>query len=206
MPSPVPLNLAAVAFDLGNVLVRVDHARFCRRLALRAQRTPAEIYAQIFESDLEWDYDTGRLTSEEFYRRVTGRFGLSLPYPQFCAMWNDIFDPMEGMEEVLDGLTARYPLYLVSNTNPLHFEYIRARFPGVLRHILGFILSFEIGSRKPEPGFYQALVRATGQPPARCLFIDDKAPFVEAARRHGLPAWQFTTRADFQRSLVQFGV
>jgi HAD superfamily hydrolase (TIGR01509 family) len=200
------LDLAAIAFDLGNVLVKVDHWRFCRRLALKAQKKPEEIFRQVFETDLEPGYDTGRLTSQEFYRRITGRFHLALPYPEFCGMWSEIFDPMDGMEEILARLAARYPLYLVSNTNPLHFHYIQERFAGVLRHIRSFILSYQVGSRKPEPGFYQALIRATGQPPQHCLFIDDKALFVEAARRHGLMAWQFTTPEEFQRSLEKCGI
>lgn len=207
MPKGSHLNIAAVAFDLGNVLVRVDHFRFCRGLAAAAPGplNPEEVYARVFDSGLEPDYDTGRLSSREFYRRITRFFQLTLDYPKFCALWTDIFDPMEDMEEVVGHLKGRYPLFLVSNTNPLHFYYIRRRFP-LVRHFRGFILSYRVGSRKPEAGIYQALIQETGQPPGRCLFIDDIMPFVEAARRQGLRAWHFTTPADFQKNLAQHGL
>jgi len=61
-----------------------------------------------------------------------------------------------------------------------------------------------VGSRKPEPAIYQALIRAMGRPPERCLFLDDKLPFVEAARSHGLVAWHFTTPEEFHRKLNEY--
>jgi HAD superfamily hydrolase (TIGR01509 family) len=207
MAASSPLEIAALAFDLGNVLVRVDHLRFCRGLAAftRPPLSPEEVYAAIFEAGLEFSYDTGRLSSREFYRRVLSQFQLALPYPEFCDLWNDIFDPMDGMEEVVSGLKGRYPLFLMSNTNPLHFHYIRQRFP-IVRHFRRFVLSYRVGSRKPEAGIFQALIRESGQPPQRCLFIDDQQPFVAAARQQGLTAWHFTTLEDFQQTLVENGI
>ncbi len=97
MTAPEPRPITAITFDLGNVLVRVDHLRFCRRLAALAHLTPQEVYAQVFESALEPGYDTGHIRSREFYQRVTAHFGVALPYSRFCDLWCDLFDPMEGM-------------------------------------------------------------------------------------------------------------
>ena len=205
MTAPSPLQIAALAFDLGNVLVKADHFRFCRPFAALAGLTPEAVYAGVFGSDLEPGYDTGRLSSREFYQRLLDRFGLTLPYPQFCDLWNDIFAPLEDMEQTVACLSARYPLYLLSNTNPLHFQYIKERYP-LLRHFRRFILSYEVGSRKPEAGIFQALIREMGEAPERCLFLDDKLPFVEAARGHGLVAWHFTTPGEFQEKLTQHGL
>lgn len=205
MATPSPLQLAAIAFDLGNVLVAADHFRFCRPFAALAGLTPEEVYARVFGSDLEPGFDTGRLSSEEFYQRLLDRFALALPYPRFCELWNDIFAPLEDMEQTVAKLAARYPLYLLSNTNPLHFQYIKENYP-LLRHFRRCILSYEVGSRKPEPGIYQALIRAMGRTPARCLFLDDKRPFVDAARTHGLVAWHFTSPRVFKEQLSREGL
>ncbi len=205
MPAPPDLPIAAITFDLGNVLVAVDHFRFCRPVAALAGLTPAEVYAAVFESSLEPGYDTGRLSSAEFYQRLMGRFRLNLPYPQFCDLWNDIFTPLEDMDRTVARLAGRYPLYLLSNTNPLHFQYIKDHYP-LLRHFRRFILSYEVASRKPEAGIFQALIRELGLPPARCLYLDDKLPFVAAARTHGLVAWHFTTPRDFKEHLSREGL
>ena len=206
MGSTSPLAITAIAFDLGNVLVKVDHRRFCRRLAALTGRSPEEVYAEVFETDLETGYDTGRLSSREFYQRVTARFGINLSYLDFSVFWSDIFDPLEDMEEVVARLKARLPLFLLSNTNPLHFDHIRQRFPALLTHFQAFILSYQVGSRKPEAAIYQALIRQAGSPPEKILYLDDKLPFVEAARAQGLRAWHFTTPRDFQRNLQRFGL
>jgi glucose-1-phosphatase len=200
--SPLPRPITAVTFDLGNVLVRVDHLRFCRRLADLAALTPQEVYAQVFESSLEPGYDTGRITSREFHQRVTAHFGVALPFSRFAALWCDIFDPMDDMAALVQHLASRFPLFLLSNTNSLHFTYIRERFAALLQPFRAFVLSYEVGSRKPEPAIYQALIRQVGRPPAEILFLDDKATFVDAARDQGLVAWQFRSLKELQEDLV----
>jgi HAD superfamily hydrolase (TIGR01509 family) len=205
MPAPDPSKIAAIAFDLGNVLVKADHFRFCRPFAALTGLTPEEVYAAVFGSELEPGFDTGRLSSQEFCRRLLERFRLVLPYPRFCELWNDIFAPLEDMEQTVERLAVRYPLYLLSNTNPLHFRYIKERYP-LLRHFRRFILSYEVGSRKPEAGIFQTLIRETGQAPSRCLFLDDKLPFVEAARAHGLVAWHFVSPREFKEQLSREGL
>jgi len=205
LAQPFSLPLEAIAFDLGNVLVAVDHFRFCRPFAALANLAPEEVYAAVFGSDLEPGYDTGRLSSEEFYRQLMSRFGLTLPYPRFCELWSDIFAPLEDMAQTVAKLAGRYPLYLLSNTNPLHFQYIKKYYP-LLRHFRRCILSYEVGSRKPEPGIFQALIREMGYPPERCLYLDDLLPFVETARTHGLVAWHFVSPRDFKEQLGREGL
>jgi glucose-1-phosphatase len=206
MTTPAPRSITAITFDLGNVLIRVDHLRFCRRLAALAHLTPREVYAQVFESALEPGYDTGQISSREFYQRVTDHFGVALPYSRFCDLWCDLFDPMDGMAELVRHLAASYPLYLLSNTNALHFDYIQERFGLVLQPFRAFALSYEVGSRKPEPAIYQSLIRQAGRPPEEILFLDDKVSFVEGALRQGLRAWQFRTPRELRQELVRHGL
>jgi len=199
-------KITAITFDLGNVLIRVDHFRFCRRLAALAGLTPQGVYAQVFESGLEPGYDTGRITSREFYERVTAHFGLDLPYSRFRDLWCDLFDPMDGMAELVQHLAPSFPLFLLSNTNSLHFDYIKGRFAALLQPFRAFVLSYEVGSRKPEPAIYQSLIRQAGRPPEEILFIDDKVSFVEAARGQGLTAWQFRSPQELQPELASHGL
>jgi glucose-1-phosphatase len=201
-----PRPITAITFDLGNVLVRVDHLRFCRRLAALANLTPDAVFAQVFESSLEPGYDTGRITSREFYQRVTAHFGVALDYARFRDFWCDIFDPMDAMEQLVARLAPRFPLFLLSNTNSLHFAYIRERFGAILSPFQAFILSYQVGSRKPEAAIYQALIHATGRPPKEILFLDDRLDFVAAARAQGLAAWQFRSPEALQQDLENQGL
>jgi FMN phosphatase YigB (HAD superfamily) len=206
MQLSVPSKITAITFDLGNVLVKVDHLRFCRRVAALAGMSPQEVYTQVFESSLEPGYDTGRITSREFFERVIAHFGVSLDYAQFRTLWCDIFDPMEAMEALVAHLAPHFPLFLLSNTNSLHFNYIRERFRAILQPFQALILSYQVGSRKPEAGIYQALIQQASRPPEEILFLDDKVSFVEAARRQGLVAWQFRSPLELRQDLEHHGL
>jgi len=200
---PAPLRITAITFDLGNVLVKVDHLRFCRQLASLTELSPQEVYTRVFASSLEPGYDTGRISSREFYQRVTDHFGVALPFPKFSDLWCDMFDPLVDMAPIVQHLAARFPLFLLSNTNSLHFDYIRERFAPLLRPFRAFILSYRVRSRKPEPAIYQALIREAGRPPGEILFLDDKDAFVEAAREQGLTAWRFRSPQELRQELAR---
>ena len=165
MASPVHLPITAITFDLGNVLVRVDHLRFCRRLAALTALSPQEVYAQVFESSLEPGYDTGRITSREFYQRVTAHFGVALPYSRFCDLWCDLFDPMEGMAEQVEHLASSFPLFLLSNTNALHFDYLKERFGLILQAFPGLRPVLPGGQPQAGAGHLPVPHPAGGTPP-----------------------------------------
>ena len=184
----------------------MDHGRFCRRLGQLAGVTPQEVYTAVFDTTLEFDYDTGRVSSREFHRRLQARFGLNLPFSRLRELWTEIFAPLDDMEAVAARLARRYPLYLLSNTNELHFEYIRENYAALLQPFRAFILSYRVGGRKPEAAIFQALIRQAGVPPEQILYTDDKEDFVAAARTHGLTAWPFVSPADFQEQLSHAGL
>lgn len=202
---PASPAIDVITFDLGNVLVRVDHLEFCRRLAALAGTSEDAVFAAVFASNLEPGFDTGRLSAREFFEKIREHFQVPLTFERFATWWNNIFFPMPEMAPVVTHLSARYPLYLLSNTNALHFQFIRENYP-LLDRFTRFVLSYEVGSRKPEPAIYQHLIRQTGTDPQRILFIDDKLPFVEAAQAQGLQAWQFTDQPTLQRRLQEAGL
>lgn len=198
-------DLKIITFDLGNVLVKVDHLQFCRRLADLAGISPQEVFAAVFGSDLEPSYDTGRLSSREFYEQIQARFRVSLDFDRFVRWWTSIFAPLPEMAAVVTHLAQRYPLFLLSNTNALHFQYIQQEYP-ILEKFTHYVLSFAVGHRKPEPEIYQHLIEKTGAPAEQILFIDDKLPFVLAAREQGLQAWQFTGQDRLVQQLQEKGL
>lgn len=201
MNKPKSTAIKLITFDLGNVLVKVDHMEFCRRLAVLTQVTATEVFDYVFNGALEPGYDTGNITSQEFHRQIVAQFKVSLEFERFARWWNSLFSPMPEMEEVVTRLARGYPLFLLSNTNALHFEYIQEQYP-ILKHFSHFVLSYKVGSRKPEKGIYEHLLKQAGIPPEQILFIDDKIPFVAAARELGIRAWQFTSSEALKEQLT----
>src|SRR5437868_15120267 len=140
----------AIIFDLGKVLVHFDFKRGYQALEGLCAYPAAEIPKRIGTTDLVERFETGLIEPHDFVSQLSRILGLTIEYDQFCSVWNCIFTEMLLPESMLEGLAARYRLLLLSNTNAIHFELIRANYP-ILRHFHDLILSYEVKAMKPSP-------------------------------------------------------
>src|ERR1019366_709861 len=110
-----------------------------------------------------------QIAPRDFVRDLSALLGLRCTYEEFCDIWSCIFLPETLVpEELLHAIASRYRLVLLSNTNAIHFEMIRARYP-LLRHFHAFVLSHEVGAMKPSPVIYEKAVEAAACLPEECF-------------------------------------
>jgi putative hydrolase of the HAD superfamily len=57
---------------------------------------------------------------------------------------------------------------------------------GLEQEFDALILSFEVGSRKPQPAIYLAAIEAVGSDAADAIFVDDQADYCDGARALGI--------------------
>jgi FMN phosphatase YigB (HAD superfamily) len=195
----------AIIFDLGRVLVNFDFQRGYRALEGLCPYSAAEIPGRIFTTGLVNRFETGLIDSRDFYAQFSKHLGLSIDYSSFCGIWTSIFTDALLPESLLESLAARYRLVLLSNTNVIHFEMIRATFPH-LRHFHQLVLSYEIGAMKPQPETYQAAIEAARCRAEECFYTDDIQEYVEGARKMGIDAVQFESREQIERELQARGI
>ena len=195
----------AIIFDLGKVIVHFDFKRGYRALEGLCPYPAAEIPKRIAPTGLVERFETGLVEPRDFVRELSGLLGLDVDYDRFCRIWSSIFAETLIPESMLEGLAARYRLLLLSNTNAIHFEMIRANYP-LLRHFHDRILSYEVGAMKPRPEIYQAAVERAGCRPEECFYTDDIAEYVEGARRLGIDAVQFRSAEQLQGELKSRGI
>ncbi len=193
-----------VIFDLGGVLVSVDFMRACTRLEA-AGGAPAEVIREaIVNGEDKMAFDTGRLSPQQFAVRFCAAIDLRLPYAEFAEIWCDIFDEQREVTGLLDQIAAKADLVLLSNTDPLHLDYVRSNYD-FLPKFGRMLLSYEVGHAKPARQIFE---RAIGlcAPQTRMIYFDDVAEYVTAARGCGLPAEQFVDAAKLRRDLERVGV
>jgi glucose-1-phosphatase len=193
-----------VIFDLGGVLVSVDFMRACKRLEAAGGAPAAVILEAIHRGADKLAFDTGRLSPQEFAARFCASVGLQLPYTEFAQIWCDIFAEQREVTGLLAEIARQADLVLLSNTDPLHFDYVRRHY----RFLAGFgrlVLSYEVGHAKPERQIYERALSlcATG---SSSIYFDDVPGYVTAARACGLAAEQFVDAAALKRDLQRFGV
>jgi len=164
----------------------------------------AVIVEAIAKGEGKQGFDTGHLSPEQFAARFCAAIGVQLPYSEFADIWCDIFAEQRDVTGLLDEIGKHADLVLLSNTDPLHFEYIRSHY-GFLEKFGRLVLSYEVGHAKPAAQIFE---RALGKcaPGSRVIYFDDVPEYVSAARACGLPAEQFVDAAKLRRDLEQFGV
>ncbi len=193
--------IQVIVFDLGNVIIPVDHLRFCRGLAQVSSWTAEEIYRDAFGTRLVHDYEQGRLSSREFHKEVCRRLGLELGFADFSRIWCEIFSENKEVSALIRALKGNYRLFLLSNTNELHFEFARKNFP-VLDEFEEYILSYRLGCTKPDPRIFKEAIRRADCKPAEIVYIDDIAEYAAAAESLGIQAIHFRSSRQLKDQLA----
>lgn len=195
-----------LVFDFGNVIGFFDHRRATRVLAAHTPLGEEALYGRLYDPQLEDDYESGRLSSAEFLRRIRQAGQFACAEEQIGAAYADIFWPNEEVCSLVPRLKPGYRLLLGSNTTELHSRRFRQEFSEVLHHFDHLILSHEIGVRKPHRGFFAHCQRLAGCLPEECLFIDDLPTNVEGARACGWQGVVYFSGADLRSQLLDLGV
>jgi putative hydrolase of the HAD superfamily len=199
-------------FDLGNVILPFENHQIAEKLhgrsALKGACTPSDIFQYLFDGEKGSvnGYEEGLSSSLEFFFDVRDRYKLDLGFDEFRDIWNDIFSEDLEVNEIITCLKAKgFPLFLLSNTNELHFAYILERYPIV--HLMDeWILSFEVGAKKPKKRLYDAIFEKTDVAREEVFYVDDMAPYVERARDMGMKGLVFREAADLWKALEADGV
>jgi FMN phosphatase YigB (HAD superfamily) len=198
--------IKAIIFDLGRVIIPFDFARGYARMETLCGTPAAEIPGLIAPTGLVQKLESGQIAPRDFVRELSAHLKLETSYENFCEIWTSIFLPETLIGEgLLRGLASRYRLVLLSNTNAIHFEMVREKYP-LLRHFHAYVLSHEVGAMKPSPLIYQKAIERAGCLPEECFFTDDIPDYVEGARRQGIDAVQFISSTQIENELRRRGV
>ncbi len=96
-------------------------------------------------------------------------------------------------------LKKKYKLFLLSNVNRLHFEYIEQKFD-IIKIFDELILSFVIGAMKPERAIFEDVVKGAGGDKSKILYIDDREDLIKEATAMGIPSIRFESAENFATS------
>jgi HAD superfamily hydrolase (TIGR01509 family) len=193
-----------IVFDLGKVLLDFDYGLAAPRIAARGNVSPEAVKRLLNQSPLLFRYETGLITTDEFFEEVRSTTAFGGDMNEFKDLFGDIFTPITPMIELHSALRKKgMPTYVFSNTNELQIGYIRRHFP-FIKDFDGYILSFEHGAMKPEAKIYEVVERETKRRREEILYIDDRPENIAAGTARG---WQVIlqetperTRAAFEKS------
>lgn len=184
-----------VILDIGGVLEFTPETGWVRRWEERLGLPPGTVHERM--GDVWRAGSVGSIGESEVHEQVAARLGLDAPRVEaFMAdFWAEYLGtPNEELIDWVRGLRGRCTLGILSNsfvgarereTSLYHFDELVER----------IVYSHEIGVGKPDPRAFEAACAALAVRPQDCLFVDDVAVNVEAARAAGMQAHLFEDNA-----------
>jgi putative hydrolase of the HAD superfamily len=171
--------------DYGGVLTTspfTSFAAFCAAEGLPADAVQARFRDDARSSELLAGLETGDLPAAEFEVAFAERLGVA---PE--NLLERMFGGMEPDTAMLDGVRALRGrgvwMSILSNSVGLGSVYDR---DGLAEVFDDWVISSEVGLRKPLPEIYELAAERLGLAPADCVYVDDLPPNLKTARALGM--------------------
>jgi putative hydrolase of the HAD superfamily len=178
------MDIKYVILDLGGVLVKIEPDNFYKKMF---QITGINI--NILK-DIKNDITLGLITPEEAFEKVIKNYKLKISLKEIIDsfVYDYIGNKIDGVDEFLSRLKdLDIKIGLLSNTNKLHFDYIKKLFND-FRIFDKIYLSYELNLAKPDKRIYEYVLNDLKIPASEIIFIDDTDENIKTALDLGFKA------------------
>jgi putative hydrolase of the HAD superfamily len=143
--------------------------------------------------DLYRECSLGKMSSSEFWNSTNAVGATDFEYCQGHRL-------TDGILPLLVELSRACRIACLSNDVSEWSVHLRERF-GLTEYIGEWVISGDIGVRKPDREAFAELCYRLGLPPHRFLLVDDRAANIDAAMRFGLAAIPFRGTSALREEL-----
>ena len=185
-------------FDLGNVVIDIDFDLTFRAFAKLSSEYSWEEVRYFIKDKCIWeDYEKGLINDNKFRETLRNELKIKASDADldiaFCGLLNTI---LPKRIELLQSLSKKYRLFILSNTSNIHFQQVEKllfektgiqHFSEIFEHNF---LSFEMGKLKPEVEIYQQVLDEANIEASETLFLDDMLINLESAATLGIKTQQ----------------
>ncbi|PWH84967.1 HAD family hydrolase [Brumimicrobium oceani] len=204
------MKIKNIILDLGGVLLNLNYQLTIDAFTNLGIEDFQSLYTQANQSDLFNLLEKGKISSDEFIKRVKGYLPNTTTDKEIIDAWNAmLLDlPKERLDFLLE-LKSNYPTVLLSNTNTIHLDFFHNQLNSVYgeKSLAPFFkevyFSCDMGMRKPDSEIFEALCKKEGFKPEETLFIDDSIQHVEGASSIGIQAHHLDVKNDNVIRLVR---
>jgi FMN phosphatase YigB (HAD superfamily) len=179
----------AIIFDFGDIFINLDKPATISGL----QKLGMKEWNTEFDQ-LNLSFEVGAISSEDFI----GGFQKQLPNASkedILKAWNAVLADFPFYRlEFLQGLSKKYRLFLLSNTDSIHINTFEEKsgisfYKDFYACFEKVYFSFDIGMRKPNPKIYQFVLEQNNLVAENTLFVDDKTENTDSAAALGIKVW-----------------
>lgn len=206
-------KLKAIIFDFGGVLLDLD---ISKTEAAMSKLLNMEIVAPYKDRyrEITLALEKGQMLPEAFIFAIQS---MCDPVPQgrdVVDAWNAMLCGwQQDRFTILDELKKDYSIYLLSNTNQIHLDYVIRELEEVYqidnfedRFFNQCFYSHKMNAWKPEKEIYKQVESTIGLERSEFIFIDDNGNNINGAKELGWQAYLHPTNSDLRLTLNNAGV
>lgn len=137
-------------------------------------------------------FEINEITEDEFRKKMNKEFVKSVSESKIDNAWNKLLlDFPEKNIKIIENLKTKYRLFLLSNTNIIHYKSYIADFRKKFSYEFNSLFessyySHEVGLRKPDKLFFRKVINDNNLKPDETLFIDDLQENCNAGKSIGI--------------------
>ena len=194
-----------IVFDLGGVLVDLDFKAAINGLQQAGFANVKEQLDALDQGGIFQKFELGEMTADEFRTAIRENSTVTLTDEEVDNLWNLMLleIPREKLELILE-LRSKYMVYLLSNTNAIHWDYVcknafNYRGFRMEDYFEETFLSFEMHLAKPNKAIFEKVLSEANLLPEETLFIDDSEANCKAAEEVGIHAHHYHIGDDLSK-------
>ncbi len=187
------MDIENIIFDFGGVIIDIDPMLTVKELEKLGFHNIEKLKSKDFYQKVIYKFEKGIDTPAVFHDKLRTYLQMDLSDSQLDEAWNALlFDIPEERIRVIEEVKKHYPIYLLSNSNEIHYDlYVRD-----LQLRFGYrefdelfnkaYFSFDLHLAKPHVEIFEFVINQHHLNPEKTLFIDDRIENIEGARKAGL--------------------
>jgi len=181
-----------IVFDLGGVIINLNQELTFQHFKAIFNEDFPKIWEEIQEKNILERFETGELSNEDFISFFQQQKP-ELTTVKLMEAWNSmLLDIPAERISLIEELRKEYNIYLLSNTNEIHYSFIEnyyqtefkaESFMSLFKKVY---LSHEMGLRKPDVAIFEKVLSDSNLIASETLFIDDSLEHIKSAKKVGI--------------------
>ena len=190
-----------IIFDLGNVILDIDYQSTIKAFEKIGIENASILYSKSSQTKIFDQLETGKITKEDFILEIQ-KIIPKASKSEIINAWNAIIkDLPESRIDILKNLKDKFSIFLLSNTNSIHIDYIVKKIGGgkydEFYNLFDKVYySHEVKLRKPDPNIFKLVINENNLKIKNTLFIDDSIQHINSAKKLGLQTYHLNNSME----------
>jgi putative hydrolase of the HAD superfamily len=182
-----------ILFDFGGVFYDLDFSKTSEAFKALGFTDFDNQFTQYQADTLFQQLETGAISPEVFFSKIQSLLPVPVTQEQIRDAWNALLLGYRSTSlAYLAELKKEYQLFLLSNTNQIHYDYFTAQlleqtpYPSLESFFTKTYYSQQVGLRKPDIEVFEHILKDAGIKAEETLFIDDSYTNFPNAEKLGM--------------------